>query len=81
MLKLNQSTYCRTSQSLECTNVHFESCGEAGGLWYGIVFSPWSYLAKLLLCLKLISALKSLMFLRTYSERQQFIIISHQVGI
>lgn len=56
--------------------------GEAGGLWYVIFFSPWSYLAKLLLWLKLmflISVLKSLMFLRTHSERQGFITLAMEL--
>ena len=38
----------RDSQSLECTNMHFESQREAGGFGYGMVLSPWSYLVKLL---------------------------------
>lgn len=74
----NWKELCRTSQSLEHTTVHFGSCGKAGGLCYGMVFSPWSYLVELLPWLKLvflISVLKSLMFLRIHRERQRSIII------
>lgn len=69
----------RTSQSPGCINVHFGSCEEPGGLWDGMGFSPWSSLGKLFLWLKLvflIFVLKSLMFLRTHSERQGFINIA-----
>lgn len=76
--KLNWFISCkRTSQSLECTNVHFGSCREAVGLRSEMVLKLWGYLAKLPPWRRLtflISVLKSLVFLRTHSKRQGLMI-------